>query len=144
MDQKRTGPRMCRLVSWDRNSLPDKRQCFSILLCGWLGGFRTGAEEPKVGRLLTIEEIGKVLRVPVNLKDQDTFHLTIEEYLQSLISLIDEMVSRPFCTMNVDTQQNQGSARCQFGHLGRLRETASNQSIYQRCACRFPNTQPEE
>ena len=95
---------MYRWVSWDRKGFPDKRQCFSILLCGWLGGFRTEAEEPKVGRLLTIEEIGKVLRIPVNLKDQDTFHLTIEEYLQSLISLIDELVSRPLCIMDIATK----------------------------------------
>lgn len=33
--------------------------------------------------------------VPVNLKDRDEFHLTIEEYLLSLISLIDELVSCP-------------------------------------------------
>ena len=30
--------------------------------------------------------------VPVNLKDRDEFHLTIEEYLQALISLVDELV----------------------------------------------------
>lgn len=30
--------------------------------------------------------------VPVNLKDKDAFHLTIEEYLQALISLIEELV----------------------------------------------------
>lgn len=30
--------------------------------------------------------------VPVNLKDRDEFQLTIEEYLLSLISLIDELV----------------------------------------------------
>lgn len=29
--------------------------------------------------------------VPVNLKDQDAFHITIEEYLQSLITLIEEL-----------------------------------------------------
>ena len=29
--------------------------------------------------------------MPVSLKEQDAFHLTIEEYLQSLISLIDEL-----------------------------------------------------
>lgn len=33
--------------------------------------------------------------VPVNLKDRDAFHLTIEEYLHALISLVDELVSRP-------------------------------------------------
>ncbi|KAK5165306.1 hypothetical protein LTR04_001430 [Oleoguttula sp. CCFEE 6159] len=31
------------------------------------------------------------MKVPVNLKDRDAFHLTIEEYLQSLISLVDEL-----------------------------------------------------
>lgn len=29
--------------------------------------------------------------VPVNLKDRDAFHLTIEEYLLALISLLDEL-----------------------------------------------------
>ena len=35
--------------------------------------------------------------MPVNLKTEDAFHLTIEEYLHSLISLIEELVrlSRP-------------------------------------------------
>ncbi|KAK4635513.1 Translin-1 [Fulvia fulva] len=61
--------------------------CFTILLCGWLGGF--GKNE--TGKLLTIEEVGQVLNVPVNLKDRDAFHLTIEEYLLSLITLLDEL-----------------------------------------------------
>ncbi|PBP18347.1 putative recombination hotspot-binding protein (Translin) [Diplocarpon rosae] len=60
---------------------------FSILLCGWLGGLSTAEQ----GKLLTIEEIGGILNVPVNLKDRDAFHITIEEYLQSLITLIDEL-----------------------------------------------------
>jgi predicted translin family RNA/ssDNA-binding protein len=29
--------------------------------------------------------------VPVNLKNEDNFHITIEEYLQALISLIEEL-----------------------------------------------------
>ncbi|MCJ1390594.1 hypothetical protein MMC18_003454 [Xylographa bjoerkii] len=48
-------------------------------------------DQGQVGKLLTIEEVGQVLSVPVNLKDRDAFHLTIEEYLQSLITLIDEL-----------------------------------------------------
>lgn len=62
------------------------------------------------GKLLTIEEVGQILNgklplfkqqickpnsnnfaVPVNLKDRDSFHVTIEEYLQSLITLIEEL-----------------------------------------------------
>jgi predicted translin family RNA/ssDNA-binding protein len=31
------------------------------------------------------------ITVPVNLKDRDAFHITIEEYLQSLITLIEEL-----------------------------------------------------
>jgi predicted translin family RNA/ssDNA-binding protein len=31
------------------------------------------------------------LLVPVNLKDRDAFHLTIEEYLLALVSLIEEL-----------------------------------------------------
>ncbi|KAI4742314.1 Translin [Aureobasidium sp. EXF-12298] len=64
---------------------------FSILLCGYLGGFSNAGSGSQDGRLLTIEEVGQVMNVPVNVKDRDVFHLTIEEYLQSLISLIDEL-----------------------------------------------------
>ncbi|KAG0646223.1 Translin [Hyphodiscus hymeniophilus] len=60
---------------------------FAILFCGWLGGMGTS----DAGKLLTIEEVGKVLDVPVNLKDQDAFHISIEEYLQALITLIEEL-----------------------------------------------------
>ncbi|KAI9759354.1 MAG: hypothetical protein M4579_002412 [Chaenotheca gracillima] len=70
------------------------RESFAIVLCGWLGGFSNisaSEEQSSTGRLLTIEEVGKVMQVPVNLKDRDAFHLTIEEYLYSLISLVDEL-----------------------------------------------------
>ncbi|CAL3972561.1 hypothetical protein PZA11_004350 [Diplocarpon coronariae] len=63
---------------------------FSILLYGWLGGISTKGEAEQ-GKLLTIEEVGEFVNVPVNLKDRDAFHITIEEYLQSLITLIDEL-----------------------------------------------------
>lgn len=61
--------------------------CFSILLCGWLGGF--GKKE--VGQLITIDEVGSIMKVPVNLKDRDAFHVTIEEYLLALIALLEEL-----------------------------------------------------
>ncbi|PMD23901.1 Translin [Hyaloscypha hepaticicola] len=64
---------------------------FSILFCGWLGGMGTVSKPAESGKLLTIEEVGEILNVPVNLKDQDSFHITIEEYLQSLITLIEEL-----------------------------------------------------
>ncbi|KAI5264508.1 hypothetical protein AUEXF2481DRAFT_34737 [Aureobasidium subglaciale EXF-2481] len=64
---------------------------FSILLCGFLGGFSNVGSGSQDGRLLTIEEVGQIMNIPVNVKDRDVFHLTIEEYLQSLISLIDEL-----------------------------------------------------
>ncbi|TKA22559.1 hypothetical protein B0A50_08129 [Salinomyces thailandicus] len=61
--------------------------CYSVLLCGWLGGFGKGA----TGQLMTIEDVGSLMKVPVNLKDRDAFHLTIEEYLLALISLLEEL-----------------------------------------------------
>jgi len=64
---------------------------FAILLCGWLGGVATLNKPAQPGRLLTIEEVGEILQVPVNLKDRDSFHVSIEEYLQALISLIEEL-----------------------------------------------------
>ena len=79
---------------------------FSIVLCGWLGGFKDIQGEAQ--SLLHIESVGQILNgkrpvrikvalhsystVPVNLKDRDEFHLTIEEYLHALISLIEELV----------------------------------------------------
>lgn len=36
-------------------------QSFSILLCGYLGGFTDVGAGPKDGRLLTIEEVGQIL-----------------------------------------------------------------------------------
>ncbi|KAF2111566.1 Translin [Lophiotrema nucula] len=63
---------------------------YGILLWGWLGGTGEGSGA-KTGRLLTIEEVGDKLKIPVNLKDRDAFHLTIEEYLLALTELIDEL-----------------------------------------------------
>ncbi|KAK3065051.1 hypothetical protein LTS18_012498 [Coniosporium uncinatum] len=60
---------------------------FTILFCGWLGGYNS----KESGRLLTIEEVGEIMKVPVNLKDRDAFHITITEYLLSLVSLIEEL-----------------------------------------------------
>jgi hypothetical protein len=69
--------------SWTR----DMQSCVAgILLCGYLGGMDT-----ERGQLLTLEDVARVLGVPANLKDRDAFHLTIEEYLQALISLLDEL-----------------------------------------------------
>ncbi|KAL8901740.1 MAG: hypothetical protein Q9207_005051 [Kuettlingeria erythrocarpa] len=57
-----------------------------ILFCVWLGG----GGKPQ-GSLPTIEEVGSTLKVPTNVKDRDTFHITTEEYLHALISLIEEL-----------------------------------------------------
>ncbi|KAJ5891772.1 uncharacterized protein N7473_008000 [Penicillium subrubescens] len=62
----------------------------SIELCAWLGGLQEH-KGPSSGSFLTIEEVGKFLEVPVNLKEQDAFHLTIEEYLLALISVVEEL-----------------------------------------------------
>ncbi|OQD77583.1 hypothetical protein PENDEC_c002G06815 [Penicillium decumbens] len=61
----------------------------SIELCAWLGGM----QEHKTGSasFMTIEDVGKFLEIPVNLKEQDAFHLTIEEYLLALISMVEEL-----------------------------------------------------
>lgn len=64
---------------------------------------------------MTIEDVGKFLEsmdllfsrfwimdaeadlpgmiVPINLKEEDAFHLTIEEYLLALIAMVEELVS---------------------------------------------------
>ncbi|KAK3378078.1 Translin [Podospora didyma] len=63
----------------------------TVLLCAWLGGMGSDSKPGEVGRLLTIEEVGAIFQVPVNLKDSDGFHVTIEEYLLSLINIIDDL-----------------------------------------------------
>lgn len=37
-------------------------------------------------------EMLTIWEVPVNLKEEDAFHLTIEEYLLSLIAMAEELV----------------------------------------------------
>ena len=37
----------------------------------------------------------KAQTVPVNVKDRDVFHITIEEYLLALTNTIEELVSAP-------------------------------------------------
>ncbi|KAI0399804.1 putative sequence-specific DNA binding protein [Xylaria palmicola] len=63
----------------------------NILLTAWLGGMGTDTRPGELGRLLTIEEIGEILKVPVNLKDRDAFHVTIEEYLLALTDITEEL-----------------------------------------------------
>ena len=46
------------------------------------------------GTVPGLEWLLTIFLVPVNLKEQDAFHLTIEEYLLALISLIEELVSK--------------------------------------------------
>lgn len=81
---------------------------FTVLLAAWLQG--TGDGKP--GPLLSLEEVGEKLSgsccrlmlsigsgsvadtisvVPVNLKDRDAFHVTIEEYLLALTDLCGEL-----------------------------------------------------
>ncbi|KAL2263468.1 hypothetical protein VTK26DRAFT_6675 [Humicola hyalothermophila] len=63
----------------------------TVLLCAWLGGLSSEAKPGEVGRLLTLEDVGELFCVPVNLKDRDAFHVTIEEYLLGLISVIEDL-----------------------------------------------------
>ncbi|KAK3325607.1 Translin [Apodospora peruviana] len=68
----------------------------TILLCTWLGGSvstqgKAAEDKAEVGRLLSLDNIGEIYHVPVNLKDRDAFHITIEEYLLGLINIIDDL-----------------------------------------------------
>ncbi|OJJ60941.1 hypothetical protein ASPSYDRAFT_780145 [Aspergillus sydowii CBS 593.65] len=63
----------------------------SIELCAWLGGFQE-YKSSKTASFLAMEEVGKFLEIPVNLKEEDAFHITLEEYLLALISMIEELV----------------------------------------------------
>lgn len=66
----------------------------TVLYTAWLGGFpalTTPTTPDAVGHLLTLEQVGSIFGVPVNLKDRDAFHLTIEEYLLALTDLTQEL-----------------------------------------------------
>ncbi|PNP57635.1 hypothetical protein THARTR1_02633 [Trichoderma harzianum] len=70
----------------------------TAIYCAWLGGFppsQTSESESsspaEIGRLLTLEEVGTIFSVPTNLKDRDAFHITIEEYLLSLVDLTQDL-----------------------------------------------------
>lgn len=60
----------------------------------------------------------------MNLKEQDAFHLTIEEYLLALISMVEELVS--FSVPHIDLlldyylliEDVAGPSGCQLGHSG--------------------------
>ncbi len=60
---------------------------YTLLLATWLQATADGDASP----LLTLEAVGQRLQVPVNLKDRDAFHLTIEEYLLALTDLTSEL-----------------------------------------------------
>ncbi|KAL4992179.1 Translin [Aspergillus falconensis] len=62
----------------------------SIELCAWLGGLQE-YKSSESASFLTMEEVGRFLEIPVNLKEDDAFHLTLEEYLLALISMIEEL-----------------------------------------------------
>ncbi|EWC46623.1 hypothetical protein DRE_04110 [Drechslerella stenobrocha 248] len=64
---------------------------YGIVLAGWLGGFASEGGERTEGRLMTIGEVGEQLGVQVNVKEADVFHLTLEEYLHSLVTMIEEL-----------------------------------------------------
>ncbi|QQK41231.1 Translin, C-terminal [Penicillium digitatum] len=62
----------------------------SIELCAWLGGLQEH-KGPSSTSFMTIEDVGKFLDIPFNLKEQDAFHLTIEEYLLAVITMVEEL-----------------------------------------------------
>lgn len=63
----------------------------TVFTCAWLGGLGTESRPGELGRILDLEQVGAVFKVPVNLKDQDAFHITIEEYLAALTSLTEDL-----------------------------------------------------
>lgn len=66
--------------------------------------------------------------MPVNVKDRDTFHLTIEEYLHALVSLIDELVSLARRHLLVAAQMRS----VLIEHQARLARNSVTQGDYRR------------
>lgn len=85
--------------------------------------------------------------VPVNLKEQDAFHLTIEEYLLSLIAMAEELVLSLYLNMFTGrtqlTQLIVPSGR-QLGDPRRLYATRADWKLHQGLVCRVSVTEFEE
>ncbi|PHH64328.1 hypothetical protein CDD81_4685 [Ophiocordyceps australis] len=63
---------------------------YTAIYCAWLGGF-ADVQSSHIGRLLTLDQVGAIFAIPVNLTDRDAFHLTIEQYLLSLPDLTQDL-----------------------------------------------------
>lgn len=64
---------------------------YATVMAHWLGLNLVGSGTVQPGTLLSLEEVGSVLGTKVNVGDEDVFHFTTEEYLHSLITLINEI-----------------------------------------------------
>ncbi|PHH82399.1 hypothetical protein CDD82_6164 [Ophiocordyceps australis] len=62
----------------------------TAIYCAWLGGFANG-QPSHVGHLLTLDQVGSIFAIPINLTDRDAFHLTIEQYLLTLPDLTQDL-----------------------------------------------------
>ena len=87
--------------------------------------------------------------VPVNLKEQDSFHLTIEEYLLSLIAMAEELVSRFNHPIHDHLYGQQlismiVSSGCQLGHPWGLHAPHADRQLRQGFVCRVSAAESEE
>lgn len=82
----------------------------------------------------------------MNLKEQDSFHLTIEEYLLSLIAMAEELVR---CVNQLDCLYGQQlmnivSSGCQLGHPWGLYAPHADRQLCQGFVCRVSAAEFEE
>ncbi|KAK9388096.1 Translin [Lipomyces mesembrius] len=70
----------------------------------------------KVGQLTSLERVCETLGVKPGLEDESTFHLTLEEYLQATISLINEL-SRLALNSVIMTENSNYSTPTRINHF---------------------------
>ncbi|KAK9432876.1 Translin [Lipomyces doorenjongii] len=70
----------------------------------------------KVGQLTSLERVCETLGVKPGLEDENTFHLTLEEYLQATISLINEL-SRLALNSVIMTENSNYSTPTRINHF---------------------------
>lgn len=88
-----------------------------------------------------------VIIVPVNLKTEDKFHLTIEEYLHAVINLVEELVDPlSFSSSFYLTPQGKkiDPSHNQRRHPARLSSSANDQPLRERHSLVVPGSEPEE
>ena len=84
------------------------------------------------------------ISVPVNLKDRDAFHITLEDYLLAVTELVQELVSHAHATPTGWRLICLGSTCRELCNTGRLFPPSADQQVHQRRPCGLSAVESQE